>query len=186
MHEMGIKRSLEHSHRKTAVSSSADKSLRILPSGIRCMLPNRSAQRKMIILANMIFLYANGSAANDLVNTAISRTIAATNSICVNICYRVQASSRPVSILYAWRYLSIVLSTISWGSVQSWPSFALSQSLANCLSNEGCECPGSYTSAGQKRELSGVSISSPTTIFPFSSSPNSNFVSAIIIPFLSA
>ena len=56
MQEMGIKRSLEHSHRKTAVSSSADISLRIPPSGIRCMLPNRSAQRKMIILTNMIII----------------------------------------------------------------------------------------------------------------------------------
>ena len=30
---------------------------------------------------------------------------------------------------------------MSCGSVQLCPSLALSQSLANCLSNEGCECP---------------------------------------------
>ena len=38
----------------------------------------------------------------------------------------------------------------------------------------------------QKRELSGVSISSPITMLPFSSRPNSNFVSAMIIPRLNA
>ena len=37
-------------------------------------------------------------------------------------------------------------------------------------------------SAGQKRELSGVSISSPKTIFPSSSRPNSNLVSAMMMP----
>ena len=44
-----------------------------------------------------------------------------------------------------------------------------------------------YTpSAGQKRELSGVSISSPITRLPFSSRPNSNLVSAMMIPLLNA
>jgi len=37
---------------------------------------------------------------------------------------------------------------------------------------------------GQNLELSGVSISSPITTSPFSSRPNSNLVSAIIIPLL--
>lgn len=41
-------------------------------------------------------------------------------------------------------------------------------------------------SAGQKRELSGVSISSPKTIFPSSSRPNSNLVSAMMMPLLKA
>ena len=38
---------------------------------------------------------------------------------------------------------------------------------------EGCPCPGWYPSSGQNLELSGVSISSPSTTCPFSSSPNS-------------
>ena len=37
-----------------------------------------------------------------------------------------------------------------------------------------------------ERRLSGVSISSPITILPFSSRPNSNLVSAIMIPRLNA
>ena len=44
-----------------------------------------------------------------------------------------------------------------------------------------------YTpSTGQNLELSGVSISSARTTFPSSSRPNSNFVSAMIIPFVLA
>ena len=35
------------------------------------------------------------------------------------------------------------------------------QSRTNCLSKLGCPRPGSYSSAGQKREESGVQISSP-------------------------
>ena len=62
----------------------------------------------------------------------------------------------------------------------------VSQSRANCLSKDGCPCPGSYPSAGQNLELSGVSISSPITILPSSSRPNSNLVSAMMIPLLSA
>jgi hypothetical protein len=53
------------------------------------------------------------------------------------------------------------------------------------LSNEGCGPPGWYSSAGQKREESGVKISSPRTIVPSSASPSSNFVSAMMIPFSS-
>ena len=52
-------------------------------------------------------------------------------------CCYFQASSFPVSILYAWRYFSIVLSTISCGSVQSLSGLAFSQSRANCLSKDG-------------------------------------------------
>ena len=47
------------------------------------------------------------------------------------------SSGLPVRSSYAWRYFSIVLSTISCGSVQSLSGLALSQSLANCLSNDG-------------------------------------------------
>ena len=43
-----------------------------------------------------------------------------------------------------------------------------------------------YTVAGQKRELSGVSISSPSTMLPTSSRPNSNLVSAMMMPRVSA
>ena len=46
--------------------------------------------------------------------------------------------------------------------------------------------PGLYPSSGQNLELSGVSISSPRTTLPFSSRPNSNLVSAMIIPLESA
>ena len=81
---------------------------------------------------------------------------------------------------------NVQVSTISCGSVQSLSGFAFSQSRANCLSKDGWPCPGSYPSAGQKRELSGVSISSPITMFPSLSRPNSNLVSAIMIPLLNA
>ena len=58
-------------------------------------------------------------------------------------CCYFQSSSLPVSILYAWRYFSMVLSTISCGSVQSLSGLAFSQSRANCLSKDGWPCPGS-------------------------------------------
>ena len=69
---------------------------------------------------------------------------------------------------------------------RSLSGFALSQSLTYCLSNEGCPCPGLYPSSGQKRELSGVSISSASTTSPCSFKPNSNLVSAMMIPFVRA
>ena len=54
-----------------------------------------------------------------------------------SIMYIAYFSFSPVSISYAWRYLSIVLSTISCGRVQSLSGFAFSQSRANCLSKDG-------------------------------------------------
>ena len=56
-----------------------------------------------------------------------------------------------------------------------------SQSRTNCLSNDGCGAPGRYWSAGQKRELSGVSTSSIRMSRP-SCQPHSNLVSAMMMP----
>ena len=58
---------------------------------------------------------------------------------------------------------------------------AVSQSRTNCLSNDGWPRPGLYSSAGQNRELSGVSTSS-IRISSSSTRPNSNFVSAMMMP----
>ena len=58
---------------------------------------------------------------------------------------------------------------------------AESQSRTNCLSNDGWPRPGAYWSAGQKRELSGVSTSSIRMTRP-STMPHSNFVSAMRMP----
>ena len=55
-----------------------------------------------------------------------------------------------------------------------------------CLSKDGCGPPGAYWSAGQKREESGVSASSPSTSRPSRSTPNSNLVSAMMMPRSSA
>ena len=60
-------------------------------------------------------------------------------------------------------------------------SVADSQSRTNCLSNDGWPRPGAYWSAGQKRELSGVSTSSIRSSSP-PTCPNSNFVSAMRMP----
>jgi len=49
------------------------------------------------------------------------------------------------------------------------------------LSNDGTEAPGAYSSAGQNRLESGVSASSISVSAP-SMKPNSNFVSAMMIP----
>ena len=58
------------------------------------------------------------------------------------------------------------------------------QSRTYCLSNDGWPRPGSYSSAGQKREESGVQTSSPSVSSPSASRPNSNFVSARMTPAL--
>ena len=57
-----------------------------------------------------------------------------------------------------------------------------SQSRTYCLSKEAWPRPGSQSSAGQKRDESGVSTSSPRTTSAPGEDPNSNFVSAIMIP----
>jgi hypothetical protein len=49
------------------------------------------------------------------------------------------------------------------------------------LSKLGCPRPGAYRSAGQNRELSGVSTSSISRIVD-PTRPNSNFVSAMMMP----
>ena len=56
-----------------------------------------------------------------------------------------------------------------------------SRAAAACRSS-AATVPGAYRSAGQKRELSGVSTSSISVIVPSRSRPNSNFVSAMMIP----
>src|SRR5690606_7727067 len=95
-----------------------------------------------------------------------------------------------VSRVAASRYLAAVFSRTSSGSLgaggvlfQTWVS---SQSRTNCLSKDGGLMPTVYWSAGQRREESGVSTSSIRWSCPSSSSPNSNLVSAMIMPLLAA
>ena len=59
-----------------------------------------------------------------------------------------------------------------------------SQSRTNCLSYDGWARPGCHSSAGQKREESGVSTSSASTVVKSARRPNSNLVSARMIPLL--
>ena len=72
-------------------------------------------------------------------------------------------------------YFERVCMTTSSGS--SGPGAVLSQpvcsqkSRTNCLSKLSCARPGSYASAGQKREESGVSASSPSTRSPLGVEP---------------
>ncbi len=61
-----------------------------------------------------------------------------------------------------------------------------SQSRTYCLSYDGCAWPGRHESAGQNRDESGVSTSSPSVNTPALSRPNSTFVSAMMIPRSSA
>src|SRR4030067_398627 len=63
---------------------------------------------------------------------------------------------------------------------------APSQSRTYCLSKLGGLAPGRYWSAGQKRDESGVSTSSMSVSVPCSSRPNSNLVSAMIMPLVRA
>src|ERR1700675_3854476 len=91
-----------------------------------------------------------------------------------------------VSRSKASMYFERVCMTTSSGS--SGPGSVLSQpvcaqkSRTNCLSKLSCARPGSYESAGQKRDESGVRASSPSTRAPSASRPSSNFVSAMMIP----
>jgi hypothetical protein len=52
----------------------------------------------------------------------------------------------------------------------------------SCLSSECCGRPGCQPSAGQKRDESGVSTSSPSTSVPSGAWPNSSLVSAMRTP----
>src|SRR3954447_5804713 len=76
-------------------------------------------------------------------------------------------------------YFERVCATTSAGS--SGPGSVLSQpvcsqkSRTNCLSKLSCVRPGSYESAGQKRDESGVRASSPSTRAPLASRPSSIF-----------
>ncbi len=69
------------------------------------------------------------------------------------------------------------------GPGRSCPSRATRSSRGRtaCRTRAGC-VPGSYSSAGQKRDESGVNASSPSTSRPAPSTPNSSFVSARMIP----
>src|SRR5687768_8474935 len=92
----------------------------------------------------------------------------------------------PVMRSYASTYSARVRSITSSGSagaggVLSHPELA-AQSRTYCLSKLGWPWPGSYPSAGQKRDESGVITSSPSTIVPSGRRPNSNLVSARMIP----
>src|SRR5262249_29832410 len=96
------------------------------------------------------------------------------------------ANGSPVTRSYASTYLARVRSTTSSGiagagGVRSQPVDD-AQSRTYCLSKLGCPLPGSYSSAGQKREESGVQTSSPSVSVPSSSRPSSNFVSARMMP----
>jgi hypothetical protein len=74
----------------------------------------------------------------------------------------------PVSRSYASMYFARVASTTCCGSggggcslPRSQPdSGPVSQSRTNCLSYDGCARPGCHSSAGQKRDESGVRTSS--------------------------
>src|SRR3954469_2657794 len=78
-----------------------------------------------------------------------------------------------VSRSKASMYFERVCATTSSGS--SGPGYVLSQpvcsqkSRTNCLSKLDCARPGSYASAGQKRDESGVNASSPRTRVPSAS-----------------
>src|SRR5438093_7614258 len=92
----------------------------------------------------------------------------------------------PAKRVYASWYFAAVRSTTSGGSpggglCLSQP-LASSQSRTYCLSNDGGREPARYWSAGQKRELSGVSTSSMSSTVPSGNWPHSNFVSARMIP----
>src|SRR3712207_6592662 len=77
--------------------------------------------------------------------------------------------------------VSISSGSSGGGETRSQPD-AVSQSRTYCLSKEGCAAPGDQDDAGQKREESGVSTSSPSTSPPSAASPNSNLVSARTMP----
>src|SRR5262245_58437715 len=87
-------------------------------------------------------------------------------------------------------YLSVVFFNTSAGNLgaggclfQGWVS---SQSRTICLSNEGGLMPVRYSLAGQKRDESGVRISSIRNNLPLASVPNSNLVSAMMMPLVLA
>src|SRR3954451_9116109 len=101
------------------------------------------------------------------------------------------ANARPVRRSYASTYFALVRSTTSAGSggggdERSQPDSCSSQSRTYCLSYDGCARPGTHSSAGQNRDESGVSTSSPSTSSPAGDRPNSTFVSATITPRTSA
>src|SRR2546427_9254478 len=67
-----------------------------------------------------------------------------------------------------------------------WSSDVCSSDLTYCLSYEGGLMPTRYESAGQKRDESAVKTSSIKTRSLEGVKPNSNFVSAMMMPFFTA
>src|SRR5262249_12509725 len=96
----------------------------------------------------------------------------------------------PVRRFSASLYFSDVFEITSGGSFGAGGVLSQSSgsrsSRTNCLSYEGGDMPTLYESAGQKREESAVSTSSISTNSFFSLRPNSNLVSAMMIPFVAA
>lgn len=91
--------------------------------------------------------------------------------------------------MYAERVRAMTSSERGGGAspdLRSQPESNWSQSRTICLSYDGCCLPGCHWSAYQKRLESGVSTSSASTIVPSRRAPNSNFVSARMIPRCSA
>ena len=64
----------------------------------------------------------------------------------------------------------------------SQPESFASQSRTYCLSKLGSDSPGTHAAASQNRDESGVSTSSASTSVPSLRRPNSNFVSARMMP----
>lgn len=90
---------------------------------------------------------------------------------------------------YASIYLFCVVTITSSGigvGASAFQLFFFNQSRKYCLSKLFWDLPTSYSSAGQNLLESGVKTSSPITKLLFSSNPNSNFVSAIMIPLVKA
>src|SRR5512135_1669751 len=96
----------------------------------------------------------------------------------------------PVSKRWASRYLSAVFCSTSAGICGAggclFQPEDSSQSRTNCLSKLGGLLPTLYWAAGQKRDESGVSASSIRYSLPALSVPNSNLVSAMMMPRVSA
>ena len=77
--------------------------------------------------------------------------------------------------------IAVLVVAVAAGSITGVVYYRNSKGLASVMSVSMISTTNDYTSM-----TSGVSISSPITTSPFSSRPNSNLVSAIIIPLLKA
>ena len=151
--------------------------------GIVALAPRRSADVAQLVERNLAKVEVASS--NLVVRSSKKAPAIATGAFLVSA-----LSSRPsrealvrLHVLGAGRVHDLLRQGGGGSSpLRSQPDSAeVSQSRTNCLSKEGWARPGSHWSAGQKREESGVSTSSATpSVSP--SKPNSNFVSARMIP----